>query len=165
MSDCLQPMDYSPPGSTVHGILQTRMLEWVAMPSPEIFPTQGLNSCLHHRWILYSWATGNTHIHICISTYSWVNINVLRFILVCKLHTHIWCKCNSLTLILCLCWFLQFVSSNSLCIPSSYLFFKNQFKIHTSNVMQLCWISPKNVFSVCFHYFIYQSLLLDNELF
>ena len=27
-------MDCSPPGSSVHGILQTRTLEWVAMPSP-----------------------------------------------------------------------------------------------------------------------------------
>ena len=27
------PVDSSPPGSTVHGILQARMLEWVAMPS------------------------------------------------------------------------------------------------------------------------------------
>ena len=26
------PMDCSPPGSSVHGILQTRILEWVAMP-------------------------------------------------------------------------------------------------------------------------------------
>ena len=26
-------LDYSPPGSSVHGILQTRILEWVAMPS------------------------------------------------------------------------------------------------------------------------------------
>ena len=25
------PMDYSPPGSSVHGILQTRILEWVAI--------------------------------------------------------------------------------------------------------------------------------------
>ena len=28
------PMDCTPPGSSVHGILQARMLEWVAMPSP-----------------------------------------------------------------------------------------------------------------------------------
>ena len=28
------PMDCSPPGSSVHGILHTRKLEWVAMPSP-----------------------------------------------------------------------------------------------------------------------------------
>ena len=26
-------MDYSPPGSSVHGILQARVLQWVAMPS------------------------------------------------------------------------------------------------------------------------------------
>ena len=25
-------MDYSPPGSSVHGILQPRMVEWVAIP-------------------------------------------------------------------------------------------------------------------------------------
>ena len=27
------PVDYSPPGSPVHGILQARILEWVATPS------------------------------------------------------------------------------------------------------------------------------------
>ena len=27
------PMDCSPPGSSVHGISQARILEWVAMPS------------------------------------------------------------------------------------------------------------------------------------
>ena len=27
------PMNCSPPGSSVHGILQARILEWVAMPS------------------------------------------------------------------------------------------------------------------------------------
>ena len=27
------PMDYSLPGSSVHGILQARILEWVAVPS------------------------------------------------------------------------------------------------------------------------------------
>ena len=27
------PTDCSPPGSSVHGILQARILEWVAMPS------------------------------------------------------------------------------------------------------------------------------------
>ena len=30
---CGTPMDRSPPGSSVHGILQARILEWVAMPS------------------------------------------------------------------------------------------------------------------------------------
>jgi len=27
------PMDYGPPGSSVRGILQARILEWVTMPS------------------------------------------------------------------------------------------------------------------------------------
>ena len=27
------PMDYNPPSSSVHGILQARILEWVVMPS------------------------------------------------------------------------------------------------------------------------------------
>ena len=29
---CVTPMDCSPPGSSVHGILQARILEWVAIP-------------------------------------------------------------------------------------------------------------------------------------
>ena len=32
------PMDLSPSGSSVHGILQARILEWVAMPSSGIKP-------------------------------------------------------------------------------------------------------------------------------
>ena len=46
----LQPHGlYSLPGSSVHGILQARILEWVAISSSRgNFPTQGLNSCLFH---------------------------------------------------------------------------------------------------------------------
>ena len=36
LQSCLtlcDPLDYSPPGSSVHWILQARILEWVAMPS------------------------------------------------------------------------------------------------------------------------------------
>ena len=32
VSDSWDPADYSPPGSSVHGILQARILEWVAIP-------------------------------------------------------------------------------------------------------------------------------------
>ena len=39
-------MDCSLPGSSVHGILQARILEWVAIHfSRRIFPIQGSNSC------------------------------------------------------------------------------------------------------------------------
>ena len=53
------PMDCSPPGSSVHGILQAIILEWVAMPSSRekgIFPTQGLN--LHLLRLLH-WPVGS----------------------------------------------------------------------------------------------------------
>ena len=32
------PMDCSPPGSSVHGILQARILEWVAVPFSRVSP-------------------------------------------------------------------------------------------------------------------------------
>ena len=35
------PMDCSPPGSSVHGILQARILEWVAFPPPGDLPDPG----------------------------------------------------------------------------------------------------------------------------
>ena len=41
MSDC-NPVDYSPPGSSIHGILQTRILEWVAFPPPRGLPNPGI---------------------------------------------------------------------------------------------------------------------------
>ena len=36
------PMDYNPSGSFVHGILQERILEWVAFPSPRDLPDPGV---------------------------------------------------------------------------------------------------------------------------
>ena len=54
------PMDYSPPGSSVHGIFQARILEWVAFPfsrrsSPKLGRSPGVgnghplqNSCLEN---------------------------------------------------------------------------------------------------------------------
>ena len=44
---------YDPMNYAVHGILQARILEWVAIPfSRGIFPTQGWNLVLPHcRWI------------------------------------------------------------------------------------------------------------------
>ena len=59
-------MDCCPPGSSVHGILQARILEWIAclppgdLPSPGIEPAFPAASALllHCRWILYHWVTG-----------------------------------------------------------------------------------------------------------
>ena len=52
------PKDCSPPGSSVHGTLQARTLEWVAMPSPRgpSRPRSGISissiSCVG-RWVHY----------------------------------------------------------------------------------------------------------------
>ena len=54
----LHPMVCSPPGSSVHGILQARTLEWVAMPSsrgsswPRDWTCVSCTSCIG-RWVLY----------------------------------------------------------------------------------------------------------------
>ena len=53
VSDSLPPHDCSPPGSSVHGVLQARILEWVVIPFPRGL-TQGLNlGLLHCRQTLY----------------------------------------------------------------------------------------------------------------
>ena len=40
------PMDCSPPGSSVHGILQARILEWVAMPFSNMFMCVYVTLCI-----------------------------------------------------------------------------------------------------------------------
>ena len=69
-------MDYSLPGSSVHGILQTRILEWVAFPSRDL-PNPGiktrspaLQQIPHHlshqgsprilQWVAYSFSRGSS---------------------------------------------------------------------------------------------------------
>ena len=52
------PLDYSPPGSSVHGILQARILEWIAVSSSRgSSRSRELNlpllCLLHYRQILY----------------------------------------------------------------------------------------------------------------
>ena len=36
------PMDCSPPGSSVHEVLQARILEWLPFPSPGDLPNPGI---------------------------------------------------------------------------------------------------------------------------
>ena len=58
-------IDCCPPDSTVHGILQARILEWIACPPPRNLPGPGFEPAfpaasvllLHCRWILYRWVT------------------------------------------------------------------------------------------------------------
>ena len=56
------PMDYSPLGSSVYGILQARILEWVAISysrgSSQPRGQTRVSCVLHCRQILYHWAIG-----------------------------------------------------------------------------------------------------------
>ena len=50
------PMDYSPPGSSVHGIFQARILEWVAISYSRGSSWPWDQNCIGKQ-ILYHWAT------------------------------------------------------------------------------------------------------------
>jgi len=65
-------MDYSPPGSSVHGIIQASILEWVAMPSSRGSsqpkdPTQVSHIAGEFFTV---WATREVHIYV----YMYVNV-------------------------------------------------------------------------------------------
>ena len=60
------PMDCSPPGSSVHGILQARILEWVAIPFSRgsSQPRDQNPGLLHCRHVLYQLSyQGSSMIH------------------------------------------------------------------------------------------------------
>ena len=60
-------MDHSPPGSSVHGIFQARILEWVAISyTSRIFLTHELNLCLLH--LLDWWADSLPLCHLAAAT-------------------------------------------------------------------------------------------------
>ena len=90
VSNPLQSMDCSPPGSAVHRLFQARILEWVAIMAmgfhfllQETFPTQGSNP--HLLRLLHLQAdslptepSGKPHIyvHVCIYVYTNVYIHL-----------------------------------------------------------------------------------------
>ena len=59
-------LDYSPPDSSVHGISQTRILEWVPISSfrESSWPRDRTHVSCIGRWVLYRWATWASHINI-----------------------------------------------------------------------------------------------------
>ena len=57
-STLCSPVDCSPPGSSVHGTLQARIVEWVAMPSSRGSSRPRDRICVSYvsctgRWVLY----------------------------------------------------------------------------------------------------------------
>ena len=101
-------MDCSPPGSSVHGILQARILEWVAMPScrgsywPRVQTCISCGSCIAGRFftaeplgtgtgsmcllipilVLVSWKIRKRSL-TCLSTWRLIKRNFLGCVCVC----------------------------------------------------------------------------------
>ena len=84
-STLCDPMDFSPPGSPVHGIFQARILEWVAMPSSR-GPSQAKNrTCVSYvsgigRRVLYHWCHLGSPVYMpyfCIINSPWINLTSL----------------------------------------------------------------------------------------
>ena len=87
------PMDRSPPGSSVHGILQARILEWISIPFSRwtSWPRgQTQVSCIAGRFFTI-WATGKT---LPIS-HNWL-WNVERWALLCSVIQLCLTLCNHL---------------------------------------------------------------------
>ena len=67
VSDFLWPTDCSPPGSSVHGILQAKILEWVAVPSSRGYSWPRNQTCVSNvsyiigRFFTH-WATWEAHV-------------------------------------------------------------------------------------------------------
>ena len=78
------PVDYSPPGSSVHGISQARKLEWVAISLSWDIPDTGIETMSPMSPALqadpYLWSQQGRP-YICI--YVYVYINVYIFIYTC----------------------------------------------------------------------------------
>ena len=55
------PMNCDPPGSSVHEILQARILEWVAIPFPRV-PSQPRDTTSYHLLSIH-WITALTLLH------------------------------------------------------------------------------------------------------
>ena len=83
MSNSLQPTDCSPPGSSVCGIFQARILEWVAISFSRgsfLFRDQILVSCLPGRFFITKPPGKPILLYICVYIHICVYMCVCTFI-------------------------------------------------------------------------------------
>ena len=79
VSDSLRPMDCSPPGSSVHGIFQARILEWLPCPSPGNLPDLRLEPVSPMSPALASgFCITGAHLGVCLM-FSQEEIQVIHF--------------------------------------------------------------------------------------
>ena len=79
------PMDCSPPGSSVHGILQAKILEWVAMLSSRGSSNPGIEPRSPAFPALQAYTHTHTHTH---THYMYIDISIYTHTYI-HTHTHI----------------------------------------------------------------------------
>ena len=99
VSDSCNPMDCSPPGSSVHGILQARVLEWVPFPPLGGLPDPGVKPASPSLQAdSFLWDVHSAHMHI-LWPASWSGISGFMTSYTCDFwHT----SCRSIFDVLCL---------------------------------------------------------------
>ena len=109
------PMDCSPRGSSVHGILQARILEWKAIPFLSRISSQPMDqthvSFTTSRFFTV-WATREAHVCMCVWVHMCTYILILhiriRSIYMCVciyIYPHIYmCVCVYIYILLILMW-------------------------------------------------------------
>ena len=107
-------MDYSPPGFSVHGILQARILEWITMPSFRV-SFQPRDWTLHCRLTLYH-----------------LSHNTILLILKCRI-CHLWFS-HVMPIIyfwqfLCPIWFFYYLRKNFTQTMRGVFFFPPSFRM------------------------------------
>ena len=82
-AQCLSPVGCSPPGFSIHGILQVRILEWVWFLHPGDLPDPGIDPHLLHwqespvktmkcKWsVLYGWALNPVGLMLPLGSWCW----------------------------------------------------------------------------------------------
>ena len=76
-------MDYSPPGSSIHGILQARILEWVAIP----FSRGSSQSRDRSQVSCIAGQIKITYLHVILNLGGYFELNFLLFLSMLYLHT------------------------------------------------------------------------------
>ena len=108
-------MDHCPPGSSVHGISQAKILEWVAIPFSRVSSWAGDQARISFtgRQILYHWSTWEAQFAKCIER---LGISVLFiFFLFCRIRKYLYnLQVNRVSCILFFFFFLMSSLSISL---------------------------------------------------
>ena len=142
MSNSFATVDCSPPGSSVPGISQARILEWVAISFSRgsSWPRNRTHVSWIGKWILYQWATREDELVAVILSFLQLNITPLfGYTTFCLSVIHWWafelfpsfsyCACNVILIEILLKWLfipakwtLKEQSAWLLCLYSKWAF-------------------------------------------